>query len=134
MSSATAVRMPKSVPILSPSPAREAAIKAGRIEPGMSFNERVWAVCSRIEAGSVATYADLAAAVGSPLASRAVGNAMNRNPYAPVVPCHRVVGSTGTLTGYAGGLAKKRKLLMDEGVTFKGDRVDLAKHRAVLGA
>ena len=111
---------------------REIDIKAGRLTPGMTFNERVWSLCARIPRGSVATYGDLAAAVGSPQAARAVGNAMNRNPYAPLVPCHRVVGSTGTLTGFAGGLHKKKALLTEEGIAFRGERVDLAKHRATL--
>ncbi len=56
---------------------------------------------------------------------RAVGNALNRNPYAPAVPCHRVVGHDGALTGYAGGLPKKRQMLRDEGIRLAHDRVDL---------
>lgn len=95
----------------------------------MNFHERVWATCARIPHGKVVTYADLAAAVGSPLAFRAVGQAMNRNPYAPAVPCHRVVGSDGRLTGFAGGLPKKREMLEAEGVCFTGDRVDLTRCR-----
>jgi methylated-DNA-[protein]-cysteine S-methyltransferase len=62
-------------------------------------------------------------------AFRAVGNALHRNPYAPVVPCHRVVGSDGNLTGYAGGLAAKRRMLESEGVRVVGDRVDLVAYR-----
>lgn len=104
--------------------ATEAAIFAGKLTRAMSFNQKIWAVCSRIPKGKVATYADLAAAVGSN-GFRAVGNAMNKNPYAPRVPCHRVVGSTGQLTGYAGGLAKKKKLLLEEGVKFVGEKVAL---------
>ena len=61
------------------------------------------------------TYAWIAQALGSK-GYRAVGNALNRNPYAPAVPCHRVVGSNGSLTGFAGGLEKKRRLLTEEGV------------------
>ena len=53
----------------------------------------------------------------------AVGNALNKNPFAPAVPCHRVVGSSGALTGFAGGLQKKRELLKHEGLTVKNDRV-----------
>jgi methylated-DNA-[protein]-cysteine S-methyltransferase len=53
-----------------------------------------------------------------------VGNAMNKNPYAPGVPCHRVVGSDGSLTGYAGGLEKKRKMLEEEGVDVSKQRID----------
>ena len=103
----------------------EATIFAGKLSKAMSFNQKIWAVCSRIPAGKVATYADLASAVGSN-GYRAVGNAMNKNPYAPRVPCHRVVGSNGSLTGFAGGLAKKKKLLLEEGVKFTGEKVDLA--------
>jgi O-6-methylguanine DNA methyltransferase len=106
-------------------PAIEQAIFAGRLVDGMTFNQRVWAVCARIPAGRVATYADLARALGS-TGYRAVGNAMNRNPYAPRVPCHRVVGSDGSLTGFAGGLEKKRRMLEDEGVRLIDRRVDLA--------
>ena len=90
-------------------------ILAGRIVPGMNFNQKVWAVCARIPTGQVVTYADIARALGSK-GYRAVGNALNKNPYAPAVPCHRVVGSSGSLTGFAGGLAKKRALLEAEGV------------------
>lgn len=109
----------------------ERAIYAGRLLKGMTFNQRVWAVCSRIPRGKVATYADLARALGS-TGYRAVGNAMNKNPFAPRVPCHRVVGSDGRLTGYAGGLDKKRSMLREEGVTLVDEqRVDL-KHRARL--
>jgi O-6-methylguanine DNA methyltransferase len=77
----------------------------------------------RIPRGKVATYGSLARAIASPQASRAVGGALHRNPYAPAVPCHRVVASDGRLTGYAGGLDKKRQLLMQEGVVIVGDRV-----------
>jgi methylated-DNA-[protein]-cysteine S-methyltransferase len=100
----------------------EELIKAGKIVDGMSFNERVWAICARIPCGQVATYGQIAAALGNPKAARAVGNALNHNPYAPAVPCHRVVGSSGALTGFAGGLEKKRKLLAAEGIQLAGDR------------
>ena len=94
----------------------EAPIKAGRVLPGMSFNQKVWALTARIPAGKVTTYARIAEALGSK-GYRAVGNALNKNPYAPQVPCHRVVGSNGSLTGFAGGLEKKQRLLNEEGVT-----------------
>ena len=90
----------------------------------MSFNERVWALTARIPAGKVVTYADIATALGTK-AYRAVGNALNRNPYAPGVPCHRVVGSDGRLTGFAGGLVKKEELLNSEGVAVTRGRADL---------
>src|SRR5918993_2308095 len=101
----------------------EREIKAGRILPGMSFNEKVWALTARIPAGQVRTYASIARELGSK-GYRAVGNALNRNPYAPGVPCHRVVGSDGKLTGFAGGLAKKERLLKDEGVEVNRGRAD----------
>jgi methylated-DNA-[protein]-cysteine S-methyltransferase len=102
----------------------EREIRDGRIVPGMSFNQKVWAVTARIPAGEVRTYAWVARELGSK-GYRAVGNALNRNPYAPVVPCHRVVGSNGSLTGFAGGLEKKRKLLLGEGVVLLNGRVVL---------
>src|SRR5688500_16523666 len=95
----------------STNPNHESDIRAGKLRPGMSFNERVWALTARIPAGAVVTYGDIAAALGSPGGSRAVGNALNKNPYAPAVPCHRVVGSDGKLTGFAGGLPMKERLL-----------------------
>ena len=106
----------------------ERYIRSGKIVEGMTFNEKVWALTARIPSGSVATYGDLARELKT-TGYRAVGNALNRNPFAPGVPCHRVVGSDGRLTGYAGGLPKKKKILEAEGVKLKGDRVDLAKHR-----
>ena len=106
----------------------EQTIKAGRLMPEMSFNEKVWALTARIPAGRVTTYGDLAHKLKT-RAYRAVGNALNRNPYAPAVPCHRVVGGKGDLTGFAGGLAAKRRMLEAEGVSLIGDRVDLKRHR-----
>ena len=97
-------------------------IKAGRIVPGMNFNQKVWALTARIPPGQVRTYASIARELGSK-GYRAVGNALNRNPYAPAVPCHRVVGSTGDLTGFAGGIEKKRELLAREGVALRNGRV-----------
>src|SRR4051794_5024969 len=84
----------------------EQSIKQGKLTREMNFNQKVWALTSRIPKGMVVTYADIAKALGSK-GYRAVGNAMNRNPYAPAVPCHRVVGSNGSLTGFAGGLDAK---------------------------
>lgn len=96
-------------------PNLESDIRAGRIVDGMSFNQKVWALTSRIPKGRVTTYGELARALGGK-AYRAIGNAMNKNPYAPGVPCHRVVGGDHSLTGYAHGLKKKRQMLVDEGV------------------
>lgn len=102
----------------------EREIKAGKVLPGMSFNERVWAMTARVPAGKVTTYAAIARALGTK-GYRAVGNALNRNPYAPAVPCHRVVGSNGSLTGFAGGVAKKQRMLAEEGVSCRKGRVDV---------
>jgi O-6-methylguanine DNA methyltransferase len=85
-----------------------------------SFTDRVYALCRQIPPGRVASYADLAAAAGSPGAARAVGNAMRNNPDAPATPCHRVVASDVRLHGYLGGLEKKARLLREEGVQVIG--------------
>ena len=79
------------------------------------FHRSVLGELTRIPYGATATYGGLAARVGSPKAARAVGGACNRNPIPIVVPCHRVVGSSGSLVGYAGGLERKRTLLELEG-------------------
>jgi methylated-DNA-[protein]-cysteine S-methyltransferase len=78
---------------------------------GTDFQRRVWHAVEAIPYGTTATYSALAASLGSPAAFRAVGAANGRNPLAIVVPCHRVVGSSGALTGYGGGLDRKRALL-----------------------
>lgn len=106
----------------------ERSIKSGQILPGMSFNEKVWAVTARIPPGEVRTYGAIARELGTK-GYRAVGNALNRNPYAPAVPCHRVVGSDGALTGFAGGLDKKRMLLTNEGIGLKNGRVVFGSSR-----
>jgi methylated-DNA-[protein]-cysteine S-methyltransferase len=93
-----------------------------------TFSQKVWDLTTKIPAGRVATYGDLANRLGTS-GCRAVGNALHRNPYAPTVPCHRVVGSDGSLTGYAGGLAKKKKMLEEEGVRVIDGRVDLSEYR-----
>jgi methylated-DNA-[protein]-cysteine S-methyltransferase len=78
---------------------------------GTPFQAAVWAALRRVPYGTTTTYGALAAAVGRPSAVRAVGAANGRNPVCLVVPCHRVVGADGSLTGYAGGLDRKRFLL-----------------------
>ena len=82
----------------------------------------------KVPRGKVTTYRHLAHALGS-RAYRAVGQAMKRNPNAPRVPCHRVVRSDGTLGGYAGGVAKKKRLLTREGVRLRGDRITELKRQ-----
>ncbi len=77
-----------------------------------------------IPAGKVTTYAELARAAGHPKAARAAGNAVNKNPHAPKVPCHRVVKSNGEVGGYAEGTDKKVKYLAKEGVLVKNGRIE----------
>jgi methylated-DNA-[protein]-cysteine S-methyltransferase len=101
-------------------------IKSGRVTKAMSFNQKVWAMCARIPKGQVSTYGEIARALGTK-AYRAVGNALNRNPYAPQVPCHRVVGSDGSLTGFGGGLKLKAKLLGAEGIAVVHGKVDIRR-------
>ena len=81
---------------------------------GTPFQQRVWALLCTVPYGTTTSYGALAKRLDSPGASRAVGAANGRNPVAIVVPCHRVVGSTGAITGYAGGLDRKRWLLDHE--------------------
>ena len=83
---------------------------------GTRFQKDVWNALRRIPAGSTVSYATLAARIGQRTAVRAVGAANGANPVAIVVPCHRVIGSDGTLTGYGGGLERKQWLLSHEGV------------------
>ena len=78
------------------------------------FWRRVWELCARIPYGETRSYADLAREAGSPKAFRAVGGAMAANPIPIVIPCHRVIGSGGDLTGFGGGVEQKRRLLQME--------------------
>ncbi|GAA0610554.1 methylated-DNA--[protein]-cysteine S-methyltransferase [Brevundimonas kwangchunensis] len=82
---------------------------------GTEFQKSVWAALRAIPIGETRSYGQLAAAIGSPKAVRAAGLANGQNPIAVIVPCHRVIGANGTLTGYAGGLERKRWLLAHEG-------------------
>jgi len=82
---------------------------------GTPFQRSVWQALRTIPHGTTITYAQLAARIGSPKAIRAAGLANGRNPISIVVPCHRVIGSNGTLTGYGGGLPRKKWLLEHEG-------------------
>ncbi len=89
----------------------------------MSFNEKVWKVLKKIPKGKIATYGQIARASGSQLAARAVGNACNKNPFSPKVPCHRVISSSGHIGGYAQGTQKKKKLLEREGIKVKNNKI-----------
>lgn len=86
---------------------------------GTAFQREVWKALSAIPAGETQSYGDVARAIGRPGASRAVGAANGRNPLAIVVPCHRVIGANGRLTGYASGLERKRWLLDHECSTLR---------------
>ena len=99
------------------------------LSAGTPFQQRVWALLCTVPFGTTTSYGALARRLDSPGASRAVGAANGRNPVALVVPCHRVVGSTGAITGYAGGLDRKRWLLDHErshsgGTLFAADAQD----------
>jgi methylated-DNA-[protein]-cysteine S-methyltransferase len=112
-----------SSPVLAQARAQLAEYFAGRrmrfdlpLRPqGTAFQQAVWRALLRVPFGKTSTYGALAAAIGRPTAARAVGAAVGANPLAVVVPCHRIIGADGTLTGYAGGLARKVKLLALEG-------------------
>ncbi|NRA82749.1 MAG: methylated-DNA--[protein]-cysteine S-methyltransferase [Gammaproteobacteria bacterium] len=86
---------------------------------GTEFQKSVWQCLSQIPFGEVASYKDIAKMVNRPKGSQAVGGANGRNPISIIVPCHRVIGSNGSLTGYAGGIERKLWLLNHEGVTIE---------------
>ena len=87
---------------------------------GTKFQRKVWAYLMKIPRGSVKTYSQVAKDIGKPLAARAVANAIGKNPYAPKIPCHRVIRSDGSLGGYSGkgGIKTKRLLLKKEGISL----------------
>lgn len=86
---------------------------------GTQFQKDCWQALLRIPYGKTCSYAEIARAIGRPNAFRAVGQANHDNPIAIIVPCHRVLGANGTLTGYGGGLSTKEKLLRLEGAAFR---------------
>ncbi|MFT5816190.1 MAG: methylated-DNA-[protein]-cysteine S-methyltransferase [Psychroserpens sp.] len=86
---------------------------------GTNFQKKVWQALTEIPCGETKSYGWIAKSINNEKAVRAVGSANGANPIALIVPCHRVIGSNGKLTGYAGGLALKAKLLMHEGAQFK---------------
>ena len=85
---------------------------------GTDFQIKVWKYLLKIPKGTVKTYKEVAVAIKSPYSARAVGNAVGKNPYAPKIPCHRVIRSNGSLGGYSGsgGIKTKKKLLKAEGI------------------
>ncbi len=93
-----------------------------KLEPeGTAFQKKVWNELMRIPFGETTSYGALASLLGDPNLSRAVGMANGKNPIAIVIPCHRVIGSDGSLTGYAGGLDRKKALLQLEGMALQMD-------------
>lgn len=102
----------------------------------LSFSEQVWNLIKKIPKGKVTTYGEIARALGKPGASRAVGQALKRNPYAPEVPCHRVVRSDGTIGGFRGANMKdvreKADMLRQEGVSVTENNnryiIDMKRH------
>ena len=101
----------------------------------LSFSEKTYKATRKIPRGKISTYREIARAIGKPGAARAVGNALNKNPFSYEVcpeprrrvPCHRVVRSDGSLGGFASGTRKKQKLLQSEGVIAKKGKIDLKK-------
>lgn len=102
---------------------------------GTPFQHAVWQALRDIPAGRTSSYAAVAARVGAPAAVRAAGSAIGRNPLSIIVPCHRVLGRDGSLTGYAGGLARKQALLQLEGASPGRPAEPPPQHRRIgIGA
>ena len=93
-----------------------------------NLNKKVWLALKKIPRGRITTYKDLAKYLGRPKAIRAVGNACGKNPFAPRLPCHRVIKSDGSLGGYSGGEKKKIGLLKKEGVRVEKGKVEEFKN------
>ena len=96
-----------------------------------TFNEKCYTLLKQVPKGKVTTYKSLAEIIKTK-AYRAVGNAMNKNPYAPEVPCHRVINSNGSLGGFAFGLKKKIQILKSEGIEIINNKIDLKKYEHKL--
>ncbi len=92
-----------------------------------TFNESCYALLRKVPKGKVTTYKDLAEAMKTK-AYRAVGNAMNKNPYAPKVPCHRVIKSNGEIGGFASGTKNKIKMLKSEGIIIENGKINLDRY------
>ncbi|OGD86700.1 hypothetical protein A2Z23_03115 [Candidatus Curtissbacteria bacterium RBG_16_39_7] len=101
-------------------------MKTGSISE--SFQKQVLEVVKKIPKGKVATYGQIAQILGKTKASRAVGQALKRNPTPIIVPCHRVISSDGNLGGYLGGPDKKMRLLISEGVEIQNSKIDLDRY------
>ena len=95
-----------------------AALSKIKLDPqGTPFQQKAWKALTKIAPGKTASYGEIARKIGSPKAARAVGMACNKNPICLAVPCHRVISSSGNLTGYRGGLKRKEALLRHEGIS-----------------
>jgi len=90
------------------------------------FNEKCYSILRKVPKGKVTTYKEIAGVLHSKV-YRAVGNAMNKNPYAPKVPCHRVVNSNGSVGGFASGTKNKIKMLRKEGIEINNGKINLKK-------
>lgn len=101
---------------------------------GTAFQRAVWGAIAAVPFGATATYSSLAARCGRPSAARASGAATGRNPLSLVIPCHRIVGSSGALTGYAGGLERKRTLLAFERAVASGEACSISRFVAAANS
>lgn len=88
-----------------------------------AFQEKVYKLCKKVPKGKVTTYKEIGKKLGKGMIYRAVGMALNKNPYAPKIPCHRVVASDGSIGGFASGSKKKIALLKKEGIEIKKNKV-----------
>jgi methylated-DNA-[protein]-cysteine S-methyltransferase len=93
-----------------------------------NFSKKVLNCCKQIPKGKITTYKKIAISIGQPNASRAVGNALNKNPSLVRIPCHRVVKSNGEISSYALGQKNKISLLKKEGIKIKNGKIDLEKY------
>ena len=101
-------------------------LNPGGTSMGTTFQRAVWSAIAAVPLGATTSYAALAMRCGKPSAARASGAATGRNPVSLLIPCHRILGSSGALTGYAGGLDRKRALLAFERAVAAGERCDIA--------
>ena len=92
------------------------------------FSKKILELTKQIPKGKITTYKQLSTAAGNPKASRTVGNALNRNKHPIIIPCHRVIKSTGDIGGYSGGKEKKVALLKKEGIPIKDSKILNLKH------
>ena len=95
---------------------KRTAFELPLIPEGTDFQKEVWSIVSDIPYGSTSTYSEISKKIGDPKKVRAVGRANGQNPIPIIIPCHRVVGSNNELTGYSGGIERKKRLLQHEGV------------------